>query len=453
MRFLVITHDYPPVMNPRAFRWSAVCEQLARDGHHVDVFSAWLPGTLREENGLVSVTRVGSRLLATVQNRLGAGPPRTGDRTTHSTAGSATRHATSIPKQVVSSLAGGVWKSVRWPDAACAFILPVFNAVRRHLRQQRCDALVSVSLPFSSHLAALWLKQRYPNLPWIVDIGDPFAFSHENPLNNDRVYGWVNHRAEAAVLAAADRVSVTTQGALDEYRKRFNLNSDKIVVVPPLLSLAQPSVRCQQKDESELDRIKMVYCGRFYRSIRKPTFLLRLLRSLVDSAPASRSFELHLYGDVSEAGDSFVPYRDLIGRHLFLHGQVARAEATEAMEGADVLVNIGNSTATQLPSKIVEYISLGKPILNIVSHEQDATLDFLSRHPGVVNIFTEKRSLGDNAELVAQLADRLPLQFDPALVSRLCDPYRADAITQAYLSLATGILRGRSHCDFPSAAG
>ncbi|HUG91779.1 MAG TPA: hypothetical protein VML55_13155, partial [Planctomycetaceae bacterium] len=69
MRLLIITHDYPPIATPRAYRWEALAGQLARSGHAVDVICAWGPGAARVErrNG-VRVHRVGGMLLGRLRH-------------------------------------------------------------------------------------------------------------------------------------------------------------------------------------------------------------------------------------------------------------------------------------------------------------------------------------------------------------------------------------------------
>ena len=52
----------------------------------------------------------------------------------------------------------------------------------------------------------------------------------------------------------------------------------------------------------------------------------------------------------------------------------------------EVLVNIGNAVDNQMPSKIFEYISTGKPIINIFKSTDCPTLKYLGRYPLVLNI-------------------------------------------------------------------
>ena len=45
------------------------------------------------------------------------------------------------------------------------------------------DLIISVSLPFSSHIAAYLINKKI-NKPWIMDIGDPFSLKSSAPENN-----------------------------------------------------------------------------------------------------------------------------------------------------------------------------------------------------------------------------------------------------------------------------
>ena len=57
------------------------------------------------------------------------------------------------------------------------------------------------------------------------------------------------------------------------------------------------------------------------------------------------------------------------------------------MAEADVLVNIGNRTSYQLPSKVVEYAAFGKPILNFLASPDDSSAVFLSKYPFLLNVW------------------------------------------------------------------
>lgn len=56
------------------------------------------------------------------------------------------------------------------------------------------------------------------------------------------------------------------------------------------------------------------------------------------------------------------------------------------MQSADILVNIGNTVENQIPSKLLTYISFGKPIINIMKSSNCPTLEYMNRYPLSYNI-------------------------------------------------------------------
>ena len=53
------------------------------------------------------------------------------------------------------------------------------------------DIIISVSLPFTSHLCAYILKKRI-SAEWYMDIGDPFSLKINSPENNKIIYSYLN---------------------------------------------------------------------------------------------------------------------------------------------------------------------------------------------------------------------------------------------------------------------
>lgn len=448
MNLLVITHDYPPILSPRAVRWGLVVEEFVQAGHSVDVVCGWVPGQPRfaeSAAGRLRVHRVGGGWFDRLRRRLGGGSPLApADRPQNNPGRETTglRGWIAAPRRAAASVGRAVWRAVHWPDAWCPFILPAWRRARQLAAERRPDALVTVSYPFSDHVVGLWLKQRDPGLPWLVDVGDPFA--RYGYVNNERLYRRLNDRAEARVLRLADYVSVTNRGALEHYTAAFGVDRDRIGVIAPVLSStagAGPAIGESDESTDPPHRpVRLVYCGQLYRQIRNPQPLLNLLERLVQDPPSGRSVELHLYGELSDCADLFEPVQSLRGRNLFLHGFVSRERALRAMQQADVLVNIGNATPHQVPSKIVEYIGTGKPILNLVTSPDDQTRELLERHPVALTIDVLDDSLDRQVERVQRFLCGLPRPIAESELSTLVQPFLPPAIAGAYLA---GISRGR----------
>jgi hypothetical protein len=424
MKILIISNLYAPDRVPRAYRWTAVAEHMAALGHDVTVIAAWKWGDARAEirNG-VRIRRVGEFLAQTLRGLLGARP-----YADNRSGASPDRGKTAI-RNLARAIYSATWARIFWPDYAVLWGAAARRAAQQLLRGESFDALITVSHPFTAHMVGLSLKREHPHLPWITDIGDPFSLPIGARLNNAFLYGGLNRRAEAAVLNAADAVSVTFEGARAAYAKAFPRAAVKLSVIPPLLSLPKFS-----RDDPYFKADgppALVYVGTFYRTVRSPACMLALFRSLKDSGAPHH---LHVFGDTNDTMDMFEPYKDLIGRAIHLHGVVSRAEVTRAMTGAAALVNIGNSTPHQIASKLVEYVAASRPIVNLVSSKEDTSLSFLSSHPSVLTLVNGEGDLESQSAATLRFLSAPPA-ISPDQMDAILAPHGVEAVTRRYVDL------------------
>lgn len=278
------------------------------------------------------------------------------------------------------------WKKIYWPDYAVLWYFSALRTAKQLLSKHSYDAMISISLPFTGHLVGLAVHRKYPQLHWVMDIGDPFSFMSETPVNNLFLYRKLNKTSEERVLRESNAISVTTKQAMMEYIKHFPENTSKIRVIPPLLSLPS-ALQCSPQFSSD-GKVRLVFVGTLYRKIRNPDSLLALFRLLLKSK-LERCLELHFFGVLGDCSACFEPYNELLGKSIFIHGLVSRSAVIHAMQGAQVLINIGNYTGYQLPSKVVEYAGTGKPIINIAHTFSDSSTEFFANYPASLCLIGE----------------------------------------------------------------
>ena len=85
-------------------------------------------------------------------------------------------------------------------------------------------------------------------------------------------------------------------------------------------------------------------------------------------------------------------------------GRKNKEEVARIYQEADILVNIGNAIDNQMPSKIFEYISTGKPILNFYKVPNCPTLKYLNNYPLALNLY-EPDVLQDTERYSKQIKD------------------------------------------------
>jgi len=438
---LIVTYKYAPAVDPRAFRWTAIAEHWAAKGHVVDVICAWECGLPKEETRSgVRVHRVGGPILQLIRERLtGSYVGKVFEKNTGLVPGKSSQ-GQGKRNTVFSSayhLINKVVEKVFWPDYAWTWYFPARREAFRMLRSRPCDGVISVSVPFTSHLIGICLKKNIPGIPWIVDIGDPFSFFREIGVNNFALYESLNFSCERKVLDKADAITVTTKSTMSQYLKYFPVCSGKIRVIPPMFSIPGND-RKDDRVFNDGDKIRLVFVGTLYRAIRNPRCLLSLFAGLLQSELGDR-VEMHLFGSVNDCGDMFDPYESLIGKKIILHGTVERRMVYRAMREASVLVNIGNTTTYQLPSKVVEYASTGKPVLNIVKIRDDSSADFFSSYGLCMNVIDEGKEFeGEELADIVRFIKNPPV-VDPEKHRNFISGYMVDEISGKYEEILSSL--------------
>lgn len=429
MRLLIITYSYTPDLTPRAFRWSAVAGQLVARGHEVHVLCAAAPDSTEILDG-VTVHRVAD-LLLNGSRRVSAGAASSTIPT-----GGAKGRLRGLLLGVVRSL----WRALYWPDFACGWVFPAAWVARKLQMVHRFDWVISSSHPFTGHLVALLAKRRVSSARWFVDISDPFCLMTDPSPYNRLLYGWLSTHVEGRVLAGADAISVTTESTADLYEAHFPGSRKKTRVIGPLLSLPQFPTPSRQPDRV----VRLVFIGTLYRNLRSPRFLLAIFAALKSTHP-ERLMELHFYGSVNDCASDFADLPKSVRNSVVVHGLVSRPAVLQAMVDADVLVNIGNHSEAQLASKVVEYMAVGRPILNIISIPKDASVDALAEYPSVLNLYRDPSEAEQGARqlLVTELGQFLfhTPSVPVAVAQAARDRHSSAKVAGQYAEMLEGVWR------------
>jgi len=429
MKLLIILAQYHPALNPNVYRWAAIARHWTAQGHEVHILCTRRSGLLDETvmDG-VHVHRAGQNSLLDWTYNLLRSERRRGE------AGGdlVVRHGKW--RTWVEKIVDYTWRSFYWPDGRCVWYGPARRCAKRLLQAQHFDGIISVGAPFTAHLIGLACKRAQQDLTWLVDIEDPFAFVREYFINNRRLYGRLNNWAEARVLRKADAITVTVETAQTAYAESFPESAAKITVIPPLFDGAalQPLERLEY---FEPDRTHLAYLGAFYTPIRTPDAALELIHQLLSQHPEWREkLVVHFFGEVEYAAKVvFENYAHLAG-NLRLHGLVDRTTVAAAMAQTDFLLNIGNTTTYNLPSKSADYLASGKPIIHLSASAPDTFLSFMADHPLLFTAKTEAVNTQTCAALSTFLAQHKGAQMNVEEIQNHIKPYQTAQIAEQYLS-------------------
>lgn len=234
--------------------------------------------------------------------------------------------------------------------------------------------VLSISPSTSSHWLAYRLKRRCPRLRWVMDCTDPLVgnpFRHAVPW----VTRW-EERAERRMFATADAIGANTEPVREMWMQQYPEYADRFHILPNGLDPGEivGPLPIPSRDAPLLAHVGAVYGGRL------PNALFEALYELACTGRIGpRDLVVEFLG-----GTNF----DRVNRpeclaYLREHGyvrvrdqRVPRAQALRyaAQANLQLLLDITepHNTRLQLPSKIFDYLRLGRPILAFTAEDSPA---------------------------------------------------------------------------------
>ena len=187
--------------------------------------------------------------------------------------------------------------------------------------------------------------------------------------------------------------AIITNNLIYEEYKRGLIGSFDIKKVIPLEFPNLVDYRCFLIKNICFDGndIHCVFAGSFYDEVRRPDYLLKLISKIADG----KKIVFHFFGNLN-----MYIKREELPNCIFDHGQVASDLALQYMMSADILINVGNTVLNQMPSKILTYISMGKPILNIIKLSNCPTLKYTKKYPLALDILETEEVKKEDIERV-----------------------------------------------------
>lgn len=304
---------------------------------------------------------------------------------------------------------------VRMPDQFRLLNRRMLRRAEATLKGHR--ALVTWSQWHSIHLVGLALKKRHPDLPWIVQMSDPWS---NNPFLTEK--RWVraaNERLEDQVLRHADLLmfpSAETAGLV--VSGQDTAVRAKAHVVPHLFD---PDLYPGSGPPTG-NRLIFRYLGAFYGP-RSPEPLFQGLALLHQRSPArAERVTVELVGNVPHAALDSPAFRSLPSGSIELIGQVDYLTSLRLMREAHVLLVIDAPARLSvfLPSKLVDYVGARRPIVGITP--PGAARSLIERYGGWVADPSDAEQV---AAALEAAVDAVPHEGRPL-------PFGSDAVARDY---------------------
>jgi hypothetical protein len=232
-------------------------------------------------------------------------------------------------------------------------------------------------------------------IPYVVDVGDPWALTDKAPNLLARLPARRRAKAEAFLWRHAAAGVVTTRTQANDLRAFF---PDLQLLCRPngYATPAKPVVdREPAKDVASTGELRLVQFG----SVNRAKLAIGEWLSMLRDAAGLTSVRFANYGHVDHP--ELLLTRDPAVVVEF-HDPVDWGEACQIARGFDAAVVPANQNPTELPSKAIQYLTLPIPRIAVTPSSNRGELgEFAARRPGFLVVDLDARE--DVARLIAHV--------------------------------------------------
>ena len=376
MKILIVTHQFLPHQSPRTTRWKLIYDELINKGYEVKVLTG-TPQEKKNENIIYVGNQRASKLLKNLRDQ---------------------SNLVQISKikntlfNLLKKFYRVFYKTFAWPDYTMFWLYSIWR--KRKKINIEYDLIISVSLPFSSHLAAYFINKRNKK-KWIMDIGDPFSLKQNALENNKYLYKSLNYYFENKFFNLAEQVIFTHREAAVEHSNYFHITNEKVLIGNPISSFDENIFLNSKNFNYSSLPINIGYFGILTKGVRSP----------VETIKFFKNSDIFFNWFTNQDSKNIVLQTNFdLANHKFFE-IVDRDEALKKMSSSmHCLLSIGNLNSSQLPSKVIEYIATGKPVIHFAEIKNDPVIKLADKFQNLIVINKDSK--------LSQTLDQLNFVFE-----------------------------------------
>lgn len=238
----------------------------------------------------------------------------------------------------------------------------MFHVKKALKHENGYDLLISFAVPYPVHWGVAWAwskKHRIAGV-WVADCGDPYMGDVLDRFKHPFYFKYF----ERWFCKKADFISIPIKSAMSGYYPEFHY---KIRIIPQGFNF---SLNVKDKKQQLYNIPKFAYAGSFLQGIRDPGLLMQFLVKI------NMPFKFYVFTDQMETLNGYI---ESLNEKLILSGFIERTDLMDKLSEMDFLINFDNNTRLNVPSKLIDYAIVGRPVLNIdKDFRMENLLDFLN---------------------------------------------------------------------------
>ena len=383
---LFVLGSYFPKPSANGICVSKVAKQLIEDGNTVSVLSNQLENKNDENLDGVNVYRVKSSFSDRIE------------KWCNENKNSSYLSLIKYINKIICKIKNLIFLPI-WPFNSIGYCYRCYIKAKKLQKNNKYDFVISVYNPIDSIVCGALLKKKNPNIKWYIYFLDSLTFG-VYPKYFSEI--WAEKKGaqwEKWYMKYVDKIIIMKSHEKKYNNNRYDKYRKKIEVMDiPLLTNLNKSSNIINRD----DQINFSYIGSIMKNLKNPEYLLKVFNAI-----ENKNYNLNFYGtnDCQYLFEKF--YKENRSCMIKQFGQVSHDKAIEAMYKSDILINIGSLVDQQIPCKIFEYMSTGKPIITFYKSKNEPSLVYLKKYPLALLINEDNEKINDNAKKIIEFTNRV----------------------------------------------
>lgn len=264
------------------------------------------------------------------------------------------------------------------PDSRMFWILPSISFLKKHIKENEFDLIISSSTPHSTHLIGYYIA-GYLNKPWIADFRDPWTqYYFLQNLPNTKLTLFLHNYLERKVLNKASLVITVSNFLKFDFIKRGAKKAESI-----LNGYDEEDFEIEIPDFSE--KFTLIHTGSLELE-RNPECLWKVISSISNENSLFRTdlkiqligkIDSHVLNQISNFG---IIENVTVTNHI-PHNKVIPELYKSHIMLLPIPPNLGSDKGI-MPGKMYEYLRVGGNILAIGPSDGDAAKIILNNNAG-----------------------------------------------------------------------
>jgi glycosyltransferase involved in cell wall biosynthesis len=266
------------------------------------------------------------------------------------------------------------------PDREVGWVPFAYRQGLKIIEEKHISCLYSSAPPWTTNVICWWLKRK-TGIKWVADIRDPWTRRPWMPLEDRKGMRYAAlKKIEKAVIHSADRVILNTQALHQDFSSYYkNVEQNKFITITNGID-PDDLIGLDESREPTDGPFVITHGGSLYRKRDPRPFLKAISELLRKKAITQTDLLIRFVGNIDPKFEIHSWVRDLnLEAVVRIEPGVPHDQYLNLLSSSHLLLLIQPDTDLQVPSKLFEYMAVGRPILALA--HRGATMDIVKQYP------------------------------------------------------------------------